>query len=132
MEVPAFAVDGSQVWYDTTLSPICDADGVVQHIIVTSVDITARKDAEKEARENRDYRVQASHLGTVMEMATGIAQPLTAIASYGHVAAQLINSSDSKGALNALASLDQQIHRAGETLRELRIFSQETLQSHTS
>ncbi len=41
-------MEGAGVWYDTTFVPICDKEGRIEHIIVTSVDITDRKRAQEE------------------------------------------------------------------------------------
>ena len=48
LECPVLDTEGNKVWYDTTFVPARDKNGVVQYVIVTSVNITERKAIEDE------------------------------------------------------------------------------------
>ncbi len=47
LECQAADIEGSELWFQTTLVPISDDNGQVEYIIATSVDITDRKKADK-------------------------------------------------------------------------------------
>lgn len=49
-EYPAADTEGNEVWFETSLVPVRDDKSHVRYIIVTSVDITNRKQAEKALR----------------------------------------------------------------------------------
>ncbi|MFK7820923.1 MAG: ATP-binding protein [Planctomycetaceae bacterium] len=135
LECPVSDSCGNEVWYDTTLAPVYGKNGNTLYVIVTSVDITARKVAEREARNNRSQLAHISRLSTLAEMATGVAheinQPLAAIASYAHVAMRHVSNSEHEKACEVLTALNRQVLRAGEILRGLKNFSQDPIPSQS-
>jgi PAS domain S-box-containing protein len=91
-------------------------------------DITERKLAEEASRCHQRELAHVARLGTMGEMATGIAhelnQPLTALVSYCGTAASLVNSLPSPPQqLSEILELTiEQAHRAGDIVRNLREF----------
>jgi PAS domain S-box-containing protein len=73
--------NGDEVWGYLTASLIRDADGTSCYGVCIVEDITKRKHAEEEARNQRNELAHVSRISTMGEMATGIAhelnQPLT-------------------------------------------------------
>lgn len=132
IECPVRDTDGIPVWYDTTFVPARDVDGQVQYIIVTSVNVTARRQAEEEARVHRDELAHVSRVSTMGELATGIGhelnQPLSAITAYSFAARRMADGIPSapdefRGMLD---KLDDQAFRASEIVRRLRDFVRKT------
>ena len=58
---PKFAYDGwvdtpgGRRWFDTTLTPVSDAEGGVAYVLGITKDITARKEAEAALRESEEH-----------------------------------------------------------------------------
>ena len=132
LECPVLDTEGNEVWFDTTFVPAHDESGRIQHIIVTSVNVTDRRQAEEEARKHRDDLAHVSRVSTMGELATGIAhelnQPLAAIAAYSCSATMMVNRphSDSHKLREILCKLEDQAIRAGEIVRRLRGFVTKT------
>ncbi len=88
--------------------------------------VTERKQAEEEARKQRDELAHVARISTMGEMATGIAhelnQPLAAISLYSDAARVLAGRSDSDphDLQEILAKLEDQAIRAGDIVRRLR------------
>lgn len=102
-DIIAVANDGREIWFDSTFIPVKEDDGKIKYIIVTSEDITQRKDAQKQLEElnkNLEQRIKEevekslkkdkqllkqSRLAQMGEILSMIAhqwrQPLTAISS---------------------------------------------------
>jgi two-component system sensor kinase FixL len=91
-------------------------------------DITERKLAEEASRCHQRELAHVHRLGTMGEMATGIAhelnQPLTALISYCGTAASLVNSlpSPPQQLSEILELATKQAHRAGDIIKNLREF----------
>ena len=91
-------------------------------------DISARKAAELEARDQRERLAHVTRLSTMGEMAAGIAhevnQPLTAIATYANAGERMLaaHEPDLPGIAKVLDKLSAQAVRAGEVIRRLRSF----------
>jgi signal transduction histidine kinase/CheY-like chemotaxis protein len=130
--------DGNEVWFDTTFVPARDKDGRIEYVIVTSVNITDRRQAEDEARQYRDELAHVSRISTIGEMATGVAhelnQPLAAITSYSYVARSIVDRLDTRSdELNeTLERLEDQTIRAGNIVRRLRDFVTKNDTDHVS
>jgi two-component system sensor kinase FixL len=91
-------------------------------------DLTERRAAEEQAREQRERLAHVGRLSTMGEMTASIAheinQPLTAIAMYAQSCLTLLDrgevDTDRLGA--ALAKLNQQSLRAGEVIERIQRF----------
>lgn len=89
-------------------------------------DITDRKQTQKLLREQQERLEHVMRLGTLGEMAAGIAheinQPLTAIATYAQAARRLITSGrmEDDRLLDVLDKTGKQAERAGEIIRRIR------------
>jgi C4-dicarboxylate-specific signal transduction histidine kinase len=92
------------------------------------VDRTEQIQAELEVRQHRERMAQVSRLGTMGEMAAGIAhelnQPLTAISNYVQACQRLIgNQAIEKDEIQEiLGKVGQQARRAGMVIQGLRRF----------
>ena len=109
------------VEYDEAERPV-RMFGVVQ-------DVTDRTSAEAQLADLREQLAHASRLGTMGELASGLAhelnQPLTAIHLQSHTAALLAKKLDGEVAAKLQASLEligEQALRAGEIVQRMRSF----------
>lgn len=104
-----------------------EADAPVE-LVLQIVDRTAEVSAEEEAGAHRERLAHVTRLGTMAEMATGIAhevnQPLTAIATYSQACRRLMSEGRMEQAdlIDALDQINAQALRAGEVIRRLRGF----------
>lgn len=125
-EVKALRKDGSIFPIDLSVGEVRGGDdpqfvGIIR-------DISARKAAELEAREQRERLAHVTRLSTMGEMAAGIAhevnQPLTAIATYANAGERMLAAADPDlpRLASVLEKLGAQAFRAGEVLRRLRSF----------
>jgi len=120
--------DGSILQMECSATAISDMNGDFKSFLIIQHDITERKLAEEEAKRHLRDMAHIMRLGTMGEMATGMAhelnQPLTALVSYCGTAASLVNSLQSPpqqlGEMLELAT--EQAHRAGDIIRNLREF----------
>ncbi len=109
-------------------SLIRDSRGRPLMFVAQIVDRTEHIQAEMEVRQHRERLAQLARLGTMGEMAAGIAhelnQPLTAIANYAQACQRLIDS----GAIEPhelkqiLGKVTDQARRAGKVIQGLRRF----------
>lgn len=102
--------------------------GLPEYFVATSVDITARKQAEQDARQREAELAHVLRVTTLGEMASGLAheinQPLSAIVSFAKGCVNRLQGGDG-GSPELLDTLDQiaaQSLRAGEIIRRLRRF----------
>ena len=120
--------DGSILQMECSVTAISDTSGDFKSFLIIQHDITERRLAEEMAKRHQRDMAHVMRLGTMGEMATGLAhelnQPLTALISYCGTAASLSNSLQSPpqqlGEILELAM--EQAHRAGEIIRNLRGF----------
>jgi two-component system sensor kinase FixL len=102
--------------------------GKPEYFVATSVDITARKQAEQEARQRAAELAHVLRVTTIGEMASGLAheinQPLAAIVNYAKGCANRLRAGDgvSPEILDALEQIAGQSLRAAEIIRRLRQF----------
>ena len=112
-------------WRNTVLK---DADGRIQFMVGSGLDITARRQAEEEARRNLEEASRLQRLQTANELATLLAHeintPLGAITMYADTGKQLLGQStpDLQRLTDLLAQISRQSQRAGEIIRRLRTF----------
>ncbi len=89
-------------------------------------DLTARRSAEQEAREQREQLAHVDRLNILGEMAISIAheinQPLTAISMYAQSGIRFIDSETSKidRVRDALNKISLQAHRAGDVIEHIQ------------
>ncbi len=105
---------------------LIDAHGRHSGWMGSMVDITERKHADEQARQQQDRLQSTARLVAMGEMASSIAhelnQPLAAISSYCTGAANLLrHESPATEVLPALDKAVEQAHRAGQVIR--RIYS---------
>ena len=102
-------------------------DGNLQYTVVVR-DITARRDADKRAREHQAELAYVSRLSVAGEMASALAhevnQPLTAIVAYARGCLRLLQMPTPEPAMlyEGIASVLEQGERAGEIICRLREF----------
>ncbi|MEX1233173.1 MAG: PAS domain S-box protein [Planctomycetaceae bacterium] len=128
---------GEMKQMEITVHPVCDEDGAVREILGAGVDITARVEAEEQARRFRDEIAHASRLSTLGEMAANIAhelnQPLAAIVNYAFSARTLladIAGPDSGRCAQYLSVVEEQSLRAGHIVRSLQQLVRKTRSHH--
>ncbi len=120
--------DGSKIDVSLKITAVRDKYGKVLFTQSAWRDITERKLAEEQAREHQAQLAHVARLGTLGEMASGIAheinQPLTAMGTYTEACLRMMESAevdvDELGVLMAQAA--EQSFRAGEIIRRLREF----------
>jgi two-component system sensor kinase FixL len=90
--------------------------------------VTARKEAEQEAKRHREELAHVSRVASIGEMASGLAheinQPLTAIVSYADACRLMLESGREKKEvlLSSLEEISRQGERAGDIIHRLREF----------
>ena len=120
--------DGSILQMECSATAVPDENGEIKSFLIIQHDVTERKLAEEASICHQRELAHVARLGTMGEMATGLAhelnQPLTALVSYCGTAASLANSLPSPpqqlGKILELAT--EQAHRAGDIIRNLREF----------
>ena len=120
--------DGSTVHALVHLSVIADHEGKPSLIISQILDRTDVVQAEMEARKQRERLAHVARLGTLGEMAAGIAhelnQPLAAIANYTQACQRLVamGDMDPEELGQVLGRVTGQARRAGDVINRLRAF----------
>ena len=95
-------------------------------ILITLIDITHRKNAQKEIEQQRQQLAHANRLNILGEMTAGIAhelnQPLTAISNRCAAVRNRIDSDEPDLAKirEAVQIIEEQAHRSGEIIQNLR------------
>ena len=123
-----FHKDGSVVHAMVHLSVIADHEGRPLLIISQILDRTDVVLAEMEARKQRERLAHVARLGTMGEMAAGIAhelnQPLAAIANYTQACQRLLAAGDMdpEELGQVLSRVTGQARRAGDVIQRLRAF----------
>lgn len=109
-------------------SLIRDPRGGPLMFVAQIVDRTEKIQADMEIRHHRERLAQVSRLGTMGEMAAGIAhelnQPLTAIANYARACQRLIDAGaiEPEELKQTLGKVTDQAQRAGKVIEGLRRF----------
>jgi PAS domain S-box-containing protein len=110
-------------WWGRVLK---DEEGHPRGALSTARDITDQRRAEEEARSRQAEMAHLSRLGTMGEMASGIAhelnQPLTAISNYSGAWLRMLRSGvwNRDELLEDLGQINAQATRSGEIIRRLR------------
>ena len=123
-----FGADGKEAIVEINASPIFDQTGEVVQIIELCRNITARVRAEDRARQRQAELAHVARLGTMGEMAAGLAhelsQPLAAIVNYIQACLERIRAGvgDSDELLADMAQAAAQAERAGDVIDHVRDF----------
>jgi two-component system sensor kinase FixL len=118
--------DGREFPVEIGLSPLESEEGRL--VLAAVADVTARKEAEREAKRHRDELAHVSRVRSIGEMASGLAheinQPLTAIVSYADACRLMLESGHAQREvlLSSLAEISRQGERAGDIIHRLREF----------
>ncbi len=123
-----FDADGNELLMEIFAAPVFDASGEVVQVIEACRDITARVRAEEQARQRQAELAHVARLGTMGEMAAGLAhelnQPLSAIVNYIQACLERIQlgAGDPKELLSDMEQAAAQAGRAGEIIERIRKF----------
>ena len=128
-EITLTTRDGQETFAFVSPRSLFDADGRYIGSIAVVTDISARVAAANQARQRQAELAHVARLGTMGEMASGLAhelnQPLSAIVNY--IAACLARiragTEDPKVLLDDLAAAAGQAERAGEIIDHIRNFT---------
>ena len=124
LEYPCHSPDG-QHWFAMTVTPLEEARGGA---VVSHVEITERKQAERQLRERQSEAESYMRLyvanQTIAAIAHELNQPLNAIASYSAGALRLLKAGDPprEKLVQAFEQNAKQSLRAGQAIRELLAF----------
>jgi PAS domain S-box-containing protein len=122
-------INQTKLWYEVRRRYISWVDGHLAQLIIAT-DITLRKKAEDQNREQEEKLQFSSRLTTMGEMASSLAhelnQPLAAISNYCTGIANRLKSSQNidieKDILPAIEKATNQAHRAGTIIQRIRGF----------
>ncbi len=119
--------DGSWRWLQSRKVVFRRApDGAVRLILGSAFDISDRKQAEEQARQQQEQLVYVSRLTMLGELASGLAhelnQPLMAVTNYAQASLRRVRSGefDHDELLSWLEKTSQQALLAGEIIKRLR------------
>ena len=110
-------------WYEMTVEPLRRPEGGA---LVTHVDVTRRRQAEEEARRQRDELAHVLRITTLGELAASLAheinQPLAAIVANAQATRRLLDAGRASrpGVVEALSDVVDDAKRASEVIRRLR------------
>ncbi|MEM1167016.1 MAG: ATP-binding protein [Planctomycetota bacterium] len=117
-------------WYQVRVTPF---DGRSDRFVIAHENITEAKLIEEELRASQSQLAHLVRLGTMGELAAGIAhelnQPLSAIANYASGSTRRIDAEPGSATpeiASALVEVASQAERAGQIIRRLRNFVRRT------
>jgi len=124
VEVNYLHSDGTMVPVELTAVSFDDCGAVAVQVIAR--DLRERKSAESQLTQLREELAHAIRLGTMGEMASGLAhelnQPLAALRLYTSEAVELGAPFASRDLQKCLTRIDELSFRAGEIIRRMRAF----------
>jgi two-component system sensor kinase FixL len=119
-------VRGTVHWLQTTRRPVLSEDGTVTQVLVSSTDITARKQRELEIEHQRNELAHFSRVTMLSELAGALAhelnQPLAAILSNAQAALRFLSRDDAdlEEITDILRDIVRDDKRAGEVIEGMR------------
>ena len=119
-------VRGTVRWLQTTRRPVLSEDGTVSQVLVSSTDITARKQREVEIEHQRNELAHFSRVTMLSELAGALAhelnQPLAAILSNAQAALRFLSrdEADLEEITDILRDIVRDDKRAGEVIEGMR------------
>ena len=123
-------------WLQTVKRPIVEKNGVANQVLGASTDITRRKKAEAELRQQRENLAHVTRISAMGELAASLAhelnQPLTAILSNAQAAQRFMatNPADLEEVHEILKDIVRDNNRASEVIRRMRaLVKKEELES---
>ena len=114
---------GGERWYEMAVEPLRRPEGGA---LVTHVDVTRRRQAEEEARRQRDELAHVLRITMLGELAASLAheinQPLAAIVANAQATRRLLDAGRASrpGVVEALSDVVDDAKRASEVIRRLR------------
>ncbi len=118
--------NGGIVYAEISAKTVYKSDGSIDYFVALVHDLTAKKEAEKEAAQQRERLAHLVRVQTLGEMSTGIAhevnQPLAAIQSYTQACQQYVKRglSNPDKIEDLLEKVRGQAKRAGDVISRLR------------
>ena len=128
--------DGSEVPLEIGLNPIESAEGM--YVVASITDITRRRQAERDAAQQRDELAHLSRVNMLGELSGSLAhelnQPLTAILSNAQAAQRFLanKTADVEEVQEILRDIIDADHRAGDTIHRLRLLFKKGEVTHQS
>jgi len=116
--------DGTEFPVEVELNPIQTREGLL--VLASVIDISARRLAEQQTRQNRDEISRLSRISLLGEMTASIAhelnQPLAAISSNASAGRRFIDRDavDVTTLREILVDIEDQSHRANDVIRNIR------------
>jgi PAS domain S-box-containing protein len=113
-------------WLQTVKRPIVEKNGVANQVLGASTDITRRKKAEAELRQQREELAHLTRVSTMGELAASLAhelnQPLTAILSNAQAAQRFLaaNPAYVNEVTEILRDIVEDDNRASEIIQRMR------------
>lgn len=127
VEVRVLHADGSWRWLQSRKVVFRRApDGTVRLILGSAFDISDRKQAEEQSRQQQEQLVYVSRLSMLGELASGLAhelnQPLMAVTNYAQASLRRVRADDfdRDELISWLQKTSQQALLAGEIIKRLR------------
>ena len=97
-EMISYKKDGKEIWITASISPVKDRNGVIQHILIISEDISLRKEYENELRIAKERAEESDRLkmAFLANISHEIRTPLNAIVGFNTLLASPDLSQDDR------------------------------------
>ncbi len=120
-----------RAWLSWSLNAVCGAAGTITEVVGVGRDVTQRRRAEEQTRQNLQELAHAARLSSLGEMASALAhelnQPLTAILTFSQACQrQLGKHAENSEFKHALERVVANAQRAGDIIKHMRGFVRKT------